>query len=112
MHPGPARAPADILTRRHRLIATAAAPAARMRGVALPPGGAGVRNDKADRARAGHREPSAPRAVMIQMHLADPLADRGQPPALAHPDTPPRLRPAPWRWRAGPGLRRPRLPCR
>jgi LuxR family transcriptional regulator, maltose regulon positive regulatory protein len=86
MHPGPVRAPADILTRRHRLIATAAAPPGRIRGVALPPGGAGVRNGKPDRARAGHREPSAAWAVVIQMHLADPLADRRQPRALVHPD--------------------------
>ena len=112
MHPGPVRAPADILTRRHRLIATAAAPPGRMRRVAVPPGGAGVRNGKPDRAGAGHREPGAPRAVMIQMHLADPLADRRHPPALAHPGTPPRVRPAPWRWRAGPGPRRRRPPCR
>ena len=112
MHPGPARAPADILTRRHRLIATAAAPPGRVRRVAVPPGGAGVRNDKADRAGAGHREPGAARAVVIQMHLADPLADRRQPPALAHPGTPPRVRPAPWRWRAGLGPRRRRPPCR
>jgi LuxR family maltose regulon positive regulatory protein len=55
MHPGPARAPADVLTRRHRLTATAAAPPGRVRRVAVPPGGAGVRNDKADRAGAGHR---------------------------------------------------------
>src|ERR1700733_15327373 len=88
MHPGPARAPADILTRRHRLIATGAALPGRMRRVAVPPGGAGVRNDKADRAGAGHRQPGAARAVMIQMHLADPLADRRHPPALAHAGTP------------------------
>jgi LuxR family maltose regulon positive regulatory protein len=89
MHPGPVRPPADILTRRHRLIATAAAPPGRMRGVAVRPGGAGVRNGKPDRARASHREPGAARAVVIQMHLANPLADRRQPPALAHPDQPP-----------------------
>ena len=112
MHPGPVRAPADILTRRHRLIATAAAPPGRMRGVAVPPGRAAVRNGKPDRAGAGHREPGAPRAVVIQMHLADPLADRRHPSALAHPGTPPRVRPAPWRWRAGPGPRRRRPLCR
>jgi LuxR family transcriptional regulator, maltose regulon positive regulatory protein len=50
MHPGPARAPADILTCCHRLIATAAAPPGHMRGVAVPPGGGCVRKDKPDRA--------------------------------------------------------------
>lgn len=88
MHPGPARAPADILTCCYRLIATGAAPAGRVRGVAVRPGGAGVRNGQPDRAGAGHRQPRAARAVMIQMHLAHPLADRRQPPALAHPATP------------------------
>jgi LuxR family maltose regulon positive regulatory protein len=88
MHPGPVRAPADILTCRHRLVATAAAPPGRICGVAVPPGGGGARKDKPDRAGAGHRKPGAARAVMIQMHLADPLADRRQLAALTHLDKP------------------------
>ena len=69
MHPGPARAPADILTRRHRLIATAAAPA-RPRAPSCCPTRRGWRQERqgrsgrsrspAARRRQGSNDPDAP----------------------------------------------------